>query len=118
MKIEHPGNIRQHSEGVVREGIFSRVEGFSGVSVAATDPRLAFYDLREKDERGGVSNAGCNCQSCNKTFNAFVSNKRVVRRLLHWAVFRGHYAVTGQRGALIGCEKHHGRSLPRITPTP
>lgn len=102
--------------GRIPGGIRGR-RGFSGVSVTTTDPRLGFYDLREQDKRGGVSNAGCNCQSCNKTFNAFVSNKRIVHRVLHWEVFRGHYCVTGKHSDLIGYPNNHGRSLYGISPS-
>lgn len=65
----------------------------------------------------GSENAGCNCQSSNKTFNAFVSNKRIVHRVLHWAVSCGHYSGTGRCGTLIGRPMHHGCSVSRISPT-
>lgn len=91
---------------------------FQGIRGAATDTRApCFLRVKGRDERGRVSDARCNCQSCNKTFNAFGSNKRIVRRVLHWAVSRGHYAVTGQRDPLIGCPNHHGRSLTSISPS-
>lgn len=91
-------------------GILGRGE-FSRVSAATADPRLGFYDLREKECcGGGFENAGCNCQPSNKTFNAFVSNKRIVHRVLHWAVSCGHYSGTGRCGTLIGRAMHHGRS--------
>lgn len=46
-----------------------------------------------------------------------MSNKRIVRGVLHWAASRGHYAVTARRRALIGRASHHGRSLARVSPT-
>ena len=52
--MEFPGNMKPSSWGVA-QGAFSVVKGFSKYPrLRTTDPRFGFYDLREKDERGGV----------------------------------------------------------------